>query len=114
MIVGISNLAFAAEDDAVTVTVSEVITEELAPVVHSAGTVFSRNETLITAGLAGRLTWVAEPGDFVDKGEAVARFDILLADYEIERPKMLILKVAERVELSVRASLILADVEPTP
>ena len=74
-IFGFCTPAFAAKDDAVTVTVSEVITEELAPEVHSAGTVFSRNETLITAGLAGRLTWVAEPGDFIGEGEAVARFD---------------------------------------
>jgi len=74
-IFGICDPASAAEDNAVTVTVSEVVTEELAPEVHSAGTVFSRNESLITAGLAGRLIWVAEPGDFIRKGEAVARFD---------------------------------------
>ena len=64
-----------ANAEAVTITVSEVATEALAPEVHSAGTVFSRNETLITAGIAGRLIWVAEPGDFIAEGEAVARFD---------------------------------------
>ena len=70
-----SGAALAAAGNTVTVTVSEVITEEMSPEVHSAGIVFSRNETLITAGLAGRLTWVAEPGDFIAKGDAVARFD---------------------------------------
>jgi RND family efflux transporter MFP subunit len=74
-IFGFCNPAFATVDNAVTVTVSEVVTEDLAPEVHSAGTVFSRNESLITAGLAGRLIWVAEPGDFIKQGEAVARFD---------------------------------------
>ena len=74
-ILGFCNPASAAAGNAVTVTVSEVVYEELAPEIHSAGTVFSRNESLITAGLAGRLIWVAEPGDFIREGEAVARFD---------------------------------------
>lgn len=75
VILGFCQIASAAREDAVTVTVSEVIAEKLAPEVLSAGTVFSRNESLITAGLAGRLTWVAEPGDFIEQGAAVARFD---------------------------------------
>ena len=64
-----------ASNDAVTITVSEVATEALSPELHSAGTVFSRNETLITAGIAGRLIWVAEPGDIITEGDAVALFD---------------------------------------
>ena len=65
----------AAANDAVTVTVSEVVTEELAPEIHSAGTVFSRNQTMITSGLDGRLTWVAEPGDYIEAGDAIDLFD---------------------------------------
>jgi len=72
---GFAGIAHAIGGDAVSVTVGEVLTEEMAPEVHSAGTVFSRNEILITAGLAGRLAWVAEPGDYVEQGAAVARFD---------------------------------------
>ena len=62
-------------DDAVSITVTEVVAESMSPVIPVAGTVFSRNATQITAGIAGRLEWVAEPGDFIEAGQAVARFD---------------------------------------
>ena len=73
----VENAAMASEPvrDAVAVTVTEVITEDVSPEVQSAGTVFSRNATMITAGLNARLEWVAEPGDVIASGEAVARFD---------------------------------------
>lgn len=63
------------QDDAVLVTVTEVVTEDMSPVVPAAGTVFSRNATQITSGLAGRIEWIAEPGDFIAAGEPVALFD---------------------------------------
>ena len=63
-----------AQDDAVLVTVTEVVAEDMSPVVPAAGTVFSRNATQITAGLAGRIEWIAEPGDFIEAGTAVALF----------------------------------------
>lgn len=63
------------ENDAVLVTVTEVVAEDMSPVIPAAGTVFSRNATQITAGLAGRIEWIAEPGDLVAAGDAVARFD---------------------------------------
>ena len=69
---------FAQSDeggDAIPVTVSEVASEDLAGTVPAAGTVFSRNMAQITAGLQARLEWVAEPGDYIREGEAVARFD---------------------------------------
>lgn len=63
------------EDPAVPVTVSEVTRASLPGTVPAAGTVFSRNSAQITAGLAARLEWVAEPGDYIEAGQAVARFD---------------------------------------
>jgi RND family efflux transporter MFP subunit len=48
-------------EEAIPVTVSEVASEDLAG--------------QITAGLQARLEWVAEPGDYIRAGEAVARFD---------------------------------------
>lgn len=68
-------LAQEEEETAIPVTVSAVAHEDLAGSVPAAGTVFSRNSAQVTAGLQGRLEWVAEPGDFVGEGEAVARFD---------------------------------------
>ena len=47
---------YAQEDTEPTpVTVTEVISADVAPTIPAAGTVFSRNETQITAGMAGRL-----------------------------------------------------------
>ena len=63
------------QESIVPVTVSEVARADLPGTVPAAGTVFSRNSAQITAGLAARLEWVAEPGDFVAKGQPVARFD---------------------------------------
>lgn len=62
-------------EPAVPVTVSKVSSEDLPGTVPAAGTVFSRNTAQVTAGLAARLEWVAEPGDFIESGQAVARFD---------------------------------------
>lgn len=59
----------------VPVTVSPVVSEALAPRIASAGTVHSRNAASLTAGLDAQLRWVAEPGTYVQGGEAVARFD---------------------------------------
>ena len=73
------------ENDATPITVTEVLASNVAPTVPAAGTVFSRNETQITAGMAGRLVWLAEPGDFVDAGTAVAKFDCEMLGLQRER-----------------------------
>ena len=57
------------------VRVAEVSRTELAPTVAVPGTIYSRNEVQVTAGVAGQLTMVAEPGTFIDKGQAVATID---------------------------------------
>ena len=70
------NDAYAQGDaDATPVTVTEVVSSNVAPTVPAAGTVFSRHETQITAGMAGRLEYLAEPGDYVEAGASVAIFD---------------------------------------
>ena len=74
-----------AAQDAMPVTVTHVATSDVAPRVPAAGTVFSRNETQITSGIAGRLEWVAEPGDVIGEGEAVARFDCEMLHLQRER-----------------------------
>ena len=74
-----------AQDSAVPVTVAEVMTTRMAPRVPAAGTVFSRNATQVTAGIAGRLEWVAEPGDLLNAGQPVARFDCEMLELQRER-----------------------------
>ncbi len=89
--------AFAAEGDStVPITATQVVAESLSPVVPAAGTVFSRSVTQITAGLAGRIEWIAEPGDRIDAGTAVALFDCELL--ELRREEQLAL--AERAEVN--------------
>ncbi|MFQ5608638.1 MAG: efflux RND transporter periplasmic adaptor subunit [Woeseiaceae bacterium] len=57
------------------VQVAEVSRTELAPTVAVPGTIYSRNEVQITAGVAGQLDLVAEPGTVVEAGQPVARLD---------------------------------------
>lgn len=78
--------AFAAgeEDPAVLITVTEVMAENVSPSVPAAGSVFSRHAMQITAGIAGRLEWVAEPGDFIEAGQPVARFDCEMLNLQRE------------------------------
>jgi len=47
----------------------------LAPQVEVPGTVISRNDSRISAEVSGRITWIAEVGDAVKKGEVIARID---------------------------------------
>ncbi len=103
-----SFLRAQAANDAILVTVTEVVAEDISPVIPAAGTVFSRNATQITAGLAGRIDWIAEPGDYIAAGDAVAVFDcdlmelrreVLLAQTERERINYETLRrEAERLE----------------
>ena len=73
------------QDEPTPVTITEVASTNIAPSVPAAGTVFSRNESQITAGMAGRLEWLAEPGDFVDAGSLVAVFDCEMLELQRER-----------------------------
>ena len=77
------------------VQVAEVQITEIAPTVSVPGTVFSRNEAEITAGLGGLLTLVAEPGQYVNKGDPVAAID----------PSTLRLRRAEQEALLARANI---------
>ena len=80
------------------VQVAHVSRTELAPTVAVPGTIFSRNELQITAGVAGQLVEVAEPGTLVEKGQSVARIDsrpLLLQRAEQEA-------LLERAEINVR------------
>ncbi|MDH3864950.1 MAG: efflux RND transporter periplasmic adaptor subunit [Gammaproteobacteria bacterium] len=70
-----ASLSFAQQMPAPVVQISTVSRTEVAPTVAVPGTVYARNELQITAGVAGRLLMVAEPGTVVRKGDYVARID---------------------------------------
>ena len=111
----------AAEDvEPTPVTVTEVVSTRIAPTVAAAGTVFSRNETQITAGMAGRLEWLAEPGDFVEAGTSVASFDCDMLELqrerqlaEADRAKINLATLNREIERleSVRETNVIAEIE---
>ena len=62
------------------VVVSVASERMLAPVTWYPGTVMSRHQARLSAEVSGRLEWVAEVGDKVVKGDAVARIDRVLLE----------------------------------
>ena len=80
------------------VQVAAVERTEIAPTIAVPGTIYSRNEVQITAGVAGQLLMVAEPGTIVQQGEPIARLDkqpLLLQRAEQEA-------LLQRAEINVR------------
>ena len=90
--------AFAQQMPAKVVQVASVERTEIAPTVAVPGTIYSRNDVQVTAGVAGQLLMVAEPGTIVQQGEPVARIDkraLLLQRAEQEA-------LLQRAEINVR------------
>ena len=67
--------AAPAGPPATLVAVAEVREQPMAREIQVSGTVVSRHDARLAAEIPGRLEWVAEIGDVVTKGAAVARLD---------------------------------------
>ena len=63
----------AAENPVVSIVPVE--SDRISPTLMVTGTVQSRFDSAVSAGIAGSITWVAEPGTRVAQGEPVARLD---------------------------------------
>ena len=90
--------AIAQQMPAQVVQISTVSRTEVAPTVAVPGTIYSRNDVQITAGVAGQLVMVAEPGTVVQKGDPVAKIDqssLLLQRAEQEA-------LLQRAEINIR------------
>jgi len=90
--------ALAQQPPAPVVQVGYVAQAEIAPTVAVPGTIFSRNEVQVTAGVAGQLVMVAEPGTVIRAGDPVAAIDkspLLLQRAEQE-------VLLERAEINIR------------
>jgi RND family efflux transporter MFP subunit len=70
---------------------------ELAPIVMSSGSVISRNEAQVAAEAEARLEWVADVGDAIKKGEALARLDTSLTKLELAEYEAEVGQVAARI-----------------
>jgi RND family efflux transporter MFP subunit len=87
--------ATAQQGPASVVQVGIVSRTEVAPTVAVPGTIYSRNDVQVTAGVGGQLIMVAEPGTLVSKGDVVASVD--------KQP--LLLQRAEQEALLERATI---------
>ncbi len=68
------------------VVVARAAMRLLAPVDYYTGTVISREHARLASEVSGRLLWVADVGDSLEKGGVVARIDdVLLREDHIER-----------------------------
>lgn len=90
--------AAAQQPPASVVQVAEVSRTELAPTVAVPGTIYSRNDVQITAGVAGQLQMVAEPGTVIERGQSVARIDTQPLRLQRAEQEALL----ERAEINVR------------
>lgn len=93
--------AFAQQPPAKVVQVANVERTEIAPTVAVPGTIYSRNDVQLTAGIAGQLVMVAEPGTYVSQGETIALID--------KQP--LLLQRAEQEALLERANINIRQLE---
>ncbi|MDF2178184.1 efflux RND transporter periplasmic adaptor subunit [Aliiglaciecola sp. CAU 1673] len=79
LLTSISSMAQSAEPPAgpppSPVRVGEVEMQEFIPTVDMVGSIYSQRNVQLTAGVQGRLDWVAEPGTFLHQGETVAKVD---------------------------------------
>lgn len=90
--------AMAQQAPAKAVRVAEVSRTELAPTVAVPGTIYSRNEMQITAGVGGQLLMVAEPGTIIQQGEPIARVDKQTLRLQRAEQEALL----ERAEINIR------------
>lgn len=93
-----ASVTLAQQPPAPVVQIAYVSETEVAPTVAVPGTIYSRNDVQVTAGVAGQLTMVAEPGTMVEIGDAIASIDketLLLQRAEQE-------VLLERAEINTR------------
>ncbi len=93
-----ASTGLAQQAPAPVVQIAYVSQTEVSPTVAVPGTIYSRNDVQVTAGVAGQLIMVAEPGTVVQAGDAIARIDketLLLQRAEQE-------VLLERAEINIR------------
>ena len=93
-----SAAALAQQPPAPVVQVAYVAETEVAPTVAVPGTIYSRNDVQVTAGVAGQLIMVAEPGTVVQAGQAVASID--KEPLRLQRAEQEVM--LERAEINIR------------
>lgn len=94
-----NSLLFSATSRAaLPVTVEAVKEAPLTSSLAVSGTLFGKQDVVITAGLAGRLLFVAEPGQRVEQGEVLIRMDTLPLELEQARQQ----EMLKRAQINLR------------
>lgn len=75
---------------------------EMAPSVDVSGTVVSLNDSRIASEIEGVLTWLANVGDAVDKGDVIARIDPRLNRIEVTRAEANVARLQSEFEYRQR------------
>lgn len=94
----VATAALAQQPPTPVVQIAYVSQTELSPTVAVPGTIYSRNDVQVTAGVAGQLTMVAEPGTVVQAGDSIARIDD--EPLKLQRAEQEVL--LERAEINIR------------
>lgn len=78
ILLAFTNLAVQAQEAVVSpVKVDTVTRVSLSATADLMGTIYSRSDVQITAGVDGRLEWLAEPGSYLDQGDVLVKMDLL-------------------------------------
>jgi RND family efflux transporter MFP subunit len=70
------------------VSLAQVKSEQVKPVMWLPGNVVSRNSATISAEQSGQLLWIADIGDKVNKGDIIARIDNQELELQLEQLKV--------------------------
>jgi len=83
----------------VPVTIARAVSGSVEATRMATGTVVSRNDARLAAEIAGRLTWVAEPGSAVSRGAVLARVDTTTLDLQLREDEAQVRRLAANVGL---------------
>jgi RND family efflux transporter MFP subunit len=92
---GCAGYALFAQGTAPVMTGSVELLDSQAKMVHM-GQVYSRTDTIITAGVDAKLEWVIEPGSYVKQGDVLVRMDTLPMQLQLAEQKA----VAKRADIN--------------
>lgn len=76
-LIGAAACAFAQQPETppAPVKIGKASRQSISTMITATGTVVSRNDARVAAEVPGRLTWVAEPGTLLERGDVLARID---------------------------------------
>lgn len=83
----------------VPVTIARAVPGSVEATRTATGTVVSRNDARLSAEIAGRLTWVAEPGSAVSRGAVLARVDTTTLELQLREDEAQVQRLAANLGL---------------